>query len=88
MRTNQLRERVYIALQAALLEVDVDEIMLPESSDEVLTYKVRENDVRHIIGSAIYVNDHCHRVFSRTTSSHLLWHNESWTESTILYLKK
>jgi hypothetical protein len=88
IRTNQLREHVYIALQAALLEVDIDEIALPKSSDEVQTYKVRETDVRHIIDSAIYMNDLCHRGFRRTTSSHLLWHNESWTESTILYPKK
>ncbi|KAG0692288.1 hypothetical protein DFH29DRAFT_882698 [Suillus ampliporus] len=34
--TDQLRKRMHIALQAALLDVDVDEIMLPEaSSDQV-----------------------------------------------------
>ncbi|KAG2363763.1 hypothetical protein BDR07DRAFT_1375536 [Suillus spraguei] len=45
MRTNQLHKREYIALQAALLEVNADEIMLPEeSSDEVQTYEIRENN--------------------------------------------
>ncbi|KAG2094393.1 uncharacterized protein F5147DRAFT_778997 [Suillus discolor] len=32
--TEQLRERMYIALQTALLDVDVDEIMLPEASPD------------------------------------------------------
>lgn len=57
-RTNQLRKHMYIALQAALLEVDVDEIMLPEeSSDEIQTSEVGENDVRQIIDSMIYMDD-------------------------------
>ncbi|KAG2744788.1 hypothetical protein P692DRAFT_20743065 [Suillus brevipes Sb2] len=53
IRTNQLRERVYIALQAALLEVDIDEIALPKSSDEVQTYKVRETDEDYLISPAV-----------------------------------
>ncbi|KAG2115328.1 uncharacterized protein F5147DRAFT_649698 [Suillus discolor] len=52
MRTNQLRKRIYIALQAALLEVDVDEIMLPEeSSDEVQTYEGFQED--YLISPAV-----------------------------------
>ncbi|KAG2145753.1 hypothetical protein BD769DRAFT_1660877 [Suillus cothurnatus] len=32
--TDQLRERMYIALQAALLDMDVDEIMMPDASSD------------------------------------------------------
>lgn len=45
--TDQIRERMYIALQAALLDVDVDEIILPDAtSDQVQAGK---NRVRQIL---------------------------------------
>jgi hypothetical protein len=50
--TDQLRERMYIALQAALLDVDVDEIILPDASSDQA--HARKNSVRQILGVHLY----------------------------------
>ncbi|KAG1793377.1 hypothetical protein EV424DRAFT_1354237 [Suillus variegatus] len=48
--TDQIRERMYIALQAALLDVDVDEIILPDAtSDQVQAGKNRGNQEEYLI---------------------------------------
>ncbi|KAG1850325.1 hypothetical protein C8R48DRAFT_676825 [Suillus tomentosus] len=73
--TDQLRERMYIALQAALLDVDVDEIILPDASSDQA--HARKNSIRQILG--------IHLEFKKSTSSHLRLRNESSTGSIILF---
>jgi hypothetical protein len=47
--TDQLRERMYIALQAALLDMDVDEIMMPDASSDQA--QAGKHSVRRILGN-------------------------------------
>ncbi|KAG1853584.1 hypothetical protein C8R48DRAFT_777100 [Suillus tomentosus] len=45
-------KRMYIALQAALLDVDVDEIILPDASSDQA--HARKNSIRQILGIHLY----------------------------------
>jgi hypothetical protein len=47
--TDQLRECMYIALQAALLDMDVDEIMMPDASSDQA--QAGKHSIRRILGN-------------------------------------